>query len=81
MLPSSVYHAASLLSAYRRIYRLAFLTALPRFVSRPVSRVGWRGDVVSAGVCGLLSLSVRCGIGSAAGACCLLRVIGDVMRR
>ena len=34
--------------------------------SLPASRVGWRGDVVSAGGCDLLSLSARCGIGSMA---------------
>lgn len=51
---SSVHHAASLLSAYRCIYRLAFLIALPRFASRPAPRVVERGDVVSAGACGLL---------------------------
>lgn len=83
--PSSVHHVAPLLSAYRCIYRLAFLTALPRFASRPVPRVVERDDVGcrAAGVGGLLFLSVRCGIRSAEGVCCLLRDAGDVdvMRR
>lgn len=47
---------APLLSAYRCIYRLAFLTALPRFASRPAPRVVERGDVVSAGVGCLLRI-------------------------
>lgn len=59
-------------------YRLAS----HRFASRPASRVDERGDVVFAGVCGLLFLSVRCGIESAAAVrvACLVMSAMSMMR-
>lgn len=82
---SSVHHAASLLSAYRFVFRSVSRIVSPLFAPRPVPRVVERGDVGcrAAGVGGLLFLSVRCGIRSAEGVCCLLRDVGDVdvMRR
>lgn len=54
-------------SAFRFVFRSVSRIVSPLLAPRPAPRVVERGDVVSAGVIGLLSLSVRCGIGSAAG--------------
>lgn len=70
-------------SAYRFAFRYVSRAVSFRFAFRPVPRVVERGDVVSAGVIGLLSLSVRCGIHRRLECAACLDDVGDVdvMRR